>query len=89
MAGMITINHIFSASHANGRVGNKFDVTLQRSNLDEHAPVRFDVIRKRYIGRVALEYNTAVVSQPAIISENLRSTVKNEMPFASMKRVNK
>lgn len=76
MAGMIKINHIFSASHANGRVGNKFDVTLQRSDLDEHAPVRFDVIRKRYIGRVALEYNTAVVSRPAIMVAAMGETLQ-------------
>ena len=45
LASLVLANHMFTFSQSKGCVGNRYEVSIRKSDIPEHKPIRFDVIK--------------------------------------------
>jgi len=71
LSGQVKVNHIFSCSYKEGRVGNGLNMQLRKSNLPQHPNFALNVIKQNFHGRGEGKgkgkFKEAVDSRPTIM----------------------
>ena len=78
LKGLILSNHMFAFSQTDGLVVNKFKVSIRKNNIDQHQPIRFDIIRKLFPhGLRAMLYANTVATRPTLFARALYTSLES------------